>query len=51
VLTTFTSYGQVPAERQVEIIRSLGRPKREPSAKRAALLRQLVEELDGEQAI
>ena len=51
VLTTFTSYGQVPAERQVEIIRSLGRPKREPSAKRAALLRQLLEELDGEQAI
>jgi integrase/recombinase XerD len=46
VLTTFTSYGQVSAERQAEIIRDLGRSQSAPTSDPIAVMRQVVEQLE-----
>ena len=51
MLTTFTSYGQVSAERQVEIIKSLGRAKIDSLADPAVMLRSLAEQLERRRAL
>jgi hypothetical protein len=51
VLTTFTSYGQVSAERQVEIIKSLGLAETDSLADPAAMLRRVAEEFERRRAL
>jgi integrase len=51
VLTTFTSYGQVSTERQVEIIKSLGRAETDSLADPAVMLRSLAEQLERRRAL
>jgi integrase/recombinase XerD len=46
MLTTLTSYGQVSAERQAEIIRDLGRSRSAPVGDPIAIMRQVVEQLE-----
>ena len=46
-LTTFSSYGHLPAHRQAEIIRGLGSPKNEtPMELTPAFLRQIAEQME-----
>jgi integrase/recombinase XerD len=50
MLTTFTSYGQVSAERQAELLKSFGSTRTDALADPVAMLRQVAEQLERRRA-